>query len=272
MQSINQLLEHPSLLAYFSGANNYAWLQFRNGERRLLAKPLTFFEERLPTFIRVHKTALVNPACVASVQHPLRAKMPGILRMQDGTELPVSRRRWNDVVGQLQTRSDEANATVTSLTGRPDAERKTNGRVPYVSPPLVVLVVMTGDALLLTRERIESLGLNCVLQHLELGAELATSLMLSPAQEQPALIFLDSRTNRADRMLTLRALRSHARLRAIPVVWLAAPGDDTMQAYALNANSVVEVPDGPGSFKRVIDQVCRYWLMVVQLPPESNAR
>ena len=267
MQSINQLLEHPSLLAYFSGANNYAWLQFRNGERRLLAKPLTFFEERLPTFIRVHKTALVNPACVVDVQHPLRAKMPGTLRMQDGTDLPVSRRRWNDVLQQLQAGLPKADAT-----GPPNAERKANRRVPYVSPPLVVLAVMTGDALLLTRERIESFGLNCVLQHLELGAGLATSLLLSPAQEQPALILLDARTNRSDRVLTLRALRSHARLRAIPVVWLAAPGDDAMQAYALDANSVVEIPDGPGLFNRVIDQLCRYWLMVVQLPPEPDVR
>lgn len=93
MPFITQLLEHPSLLAYFSGTNNYTWLQFRNGERRLLAKPLTYFEERLPAFIRVHKTALVNPSCVTGVQHPARTKMPGYVQMYDGAELPVSRRR-----------------------------------------------------------------------------------------------------------------------------------------------------------------------------------
>ena len=270
MQFISQVLEHPSLLAYFSGANNYAWLQFRNGERRLLAKPLTYFEGRLPAFIRIHKTALINPTCVASVHPPLRAKMPGTVRMHDGTELPVSRRRWNDVVELLQTNRNEDSAAGAVLDGVAGAEWTPNPRAPYVSPPLVVLAVMSGDALLLTRERIDSFGLNCLLQHVESGAELATALLLSPAKERPALILLDSRTKRADRMLALRALKSHARLRAIPVIWLAAPGDDTAQAYALDANSVVMVADDPASLNRAIEQLCQYWLMVVQLPPEAE--
>lgn len=268
---ISQLLEHPSLLAYFSGANNYTWLQFRNGDRRLLAKPLTYFEERLPAFVRIHKTALINPACVASVHHPLRAKAPGTVRMQDGNELPVSRRRWNDVLRVLQTHADEARSAALP-TERPDAEQKPNRRAPYLPPPLVVITVMTGDALLLTRDRIDQLGLSCSLHHLESGAELATFLLLSPPQEWPVLVLLDSRTNRADRMLALRALKGHARLRAIPVIWLAAPGHDTVQAYTLDANSVVVIDDEPGSFKRVIEQLCRYWLVVAQLPPEMKAR
>ena len=271
MQFISQLLEHPSLLAYFSGANNYTWLRFRNGERRLLAKPLTYFEERLPTFIRVHKTALINPACVLGVEHPSRTKMPGLVRMHDGTELPVSRRRWNEVIQLLEGSSEDVSAPTMAMPDLPPVERKSNKRVPYTPPPLVVLTVMTGDAVLLTRERIGLSGLNCLLQHIEQGAELASSLLLSPVKERPGLILLDSRTNRPDRMLTLRALKSHPRLRSIPVVWLAAPGDDTTQAYAQDANSVVVIPDGPASFKKIIEQLCQYWLTVVQLPPEADA-
>lgn len=270
MQFISQLLEHPSLLAYFSGANNYTWLRFRNGERRLLAKPLTYFEERLPTFIRVHKTALINPTCVVGVEHPSRTKMPGLVRMHDGAELPVSRRRWNDVVRLLENSVDDAGEPVKATFERPPVERKSTRRIPYTPPPLVVLTVMTGDAVLLTRERINLLGLDCMLQHIEQGAELASALLLSPVNERPALILLDSRTNRADRMLTLRGLKGHPRLRAIPVVWLAAPGDDTTQAYALDANSVVVIPDGPASFKKIIEQLCQYWLTMVQLPPEAE--
>lgn len=270
MQFISQVLQYPSLLAYFSGANNYTWLQFRNGERRLLAKPLTYFEERLPDFVRIHKTALINPACVVNIHHPSRAKMPGTVQMLDGTELPVSRRRWNDVIELLQTHLNETNPAVALVEG-PDEESTANQRVPYVSPPLVVMAVMAGDALLLTRERIDLFGLNCVLQHIEFGAELATALLLSPARKRPALILLDSRTNRADRVLALRALKGHPQLRAIPVVWLAAPGDDTAQAYALDANSVVMVADDPALFKRAVEQLCQYWLKVVQLPPETDA-
>lgn len=275
MQFISQLLEHPALFAYFAGANNYTWLQFRNGERRLLAKPITYFEERLPAFVRIHKTALINPACVQSIHRPARAKMPGMIRMHDGTELPVARRRWNDVVHLLETSMPQTSPPTNNLPGTSplDALHSSNAGIPthnapYVAPPLLVIAVMQGDALLLTRECIDSLGLPCLLHRLDFGAELASSLLMSSLEEQPALIILDARTNRTDRMLALRALKSHPRLRAIPVVWLAAPGDNTMQAYTLDANSVVVVSQEPAAYTRIIEQLCRYWLTVVQLPPQ----
>ena len=269
MQSISQLLEHPSLLAYFSGASNYTWLQFRNGDRRLLSKPISYFEEQLPHFIRVHKTALINPASVADIQPPTHSKMPGMVRMQDGTELPVSRRRWDDVMRLLQNRVTDVNLAGAVPDDLPDGGPDLNEQDPYLSPALVVMAVMTGDALLLTRECIDAVELPYVLQHVEQGASLATSLVFNPTQQRPALIILDARTNRADRFVTLRALKSHVELRAIPVVWLASPDEDPMQAYALDANSVVAISSEPASFVRAVEQVCRYWLTVVQLPPES---
>ena len=269
MQSISQLLEHPSLLAYFSGASNYTWLQFRNGDRRLLSKPISYFEEQLPHFIRVHKTALINPASVADIQAPTHSKMPGMVRMQDGTELPVSRRRWDDVMRLLQNRVTDVSLAGAAPDDLPDLEPEEFD--PYLSPPLVVMAVMTGDALLLTRECIGTVKLPYVLQHVEQGASLATSLLFNPAQQRPALIILDARTNRADRFVTLRALKSHPELRAIPVVWLASPDEDPMQAYTLDANSVVAISSEPAAFVRAVEQVCRYWLTVVQLPPESTA-
>jgi CheY-like chemotaxis protein len=273
VQFISQILEHPSLLAYFSGANNYTWLQFRNGERRLLAKPLTYFEDRLPEFIRIHKTALINPACVASIHYPPRPKMPGTVQMQDGNVLPVSRRRWNEVAQLLHTQISDAltSTTVLAVNGSAETAEGQTTAFPYTSPPLVMQAVMTGDALLLTHECIEAAKIPCLLKHSESGNALANALMMNPLQDRPALILLDARTNRSDRMLALRSLKNHPRLRSIPVVWLAAPGDDTMQAYTLDANSVVVVPDGASSFSRIIEQLCRYWLMIVQLPPEANA-
>lgn len=272
VQFISQILEHPSLLAYFSGANNYTWLQFRNGDRRLLAKPLTYFEDRLPEFIRIHKTALINPACVASVHYPPRPKMPGTVQMQDGQVLPVSRRRWNEVAQLLQNQSIDAPSSdaIVIMDNGKQTDEKSLDDSRYTSPPLIIQAVMTGDALLLTRECIESARISCALRHSESGNALANLLIMHPAKERPALILLDARTNRTDRMLALRSLKGHPRLRSIPVVWLAAPGDDTMQVYSLDANSVVVVPDGAASFSRIIEQLCRYWLLTVQLPPEVN--
>ncbi|GAB2570382.1 hypothetical protein GCM10027190_20370 [Spirosoma areae] len=196
--------------------------------------------------------------------------MPGTVEMQDGTELPVSRRRWNDVSRLLQSNVEEASPDLVSPNELTDGERDLNMGIPYTTPPLAVLAVMESNSLRITRQCIEAFGLPFRLHHLEWGVELANALLLNPAQDRPALILLDARMNWPDRILTLRALKSHARLRAIPVVWLTSPGDDTMQAYTLQANSVVVVPNEPESFVQAIEQLCRYWLMLVQLPPERS--
>lgn len=260
---IGELLRHPNQIAYFAGANNYTWLHFRNGERRLLAKPVTYFEERLPTFIRIHKTSLINPDCVIGLIPPPRSKMAGAVRMLDGTELPVSRRRWLEVAQLLQAGHMESDNLAAP------AELPESGTASPGAPPAQqVLAVMAPDALLLTRQCLTRLGLTATLQHIDRGAELATALLLNPVPKRPALILLDARTNRADRMIALRNLKSHPQLRAIPVVWLAAPNDNVTQSYDLGANSVVIAGTNVATFSQAIEQMCRYWLMVVQLPSE----
>lgn len=269
MPIINQILEHPSLLAYFSGASNYTWVQYQNGKRVLLSRPLSYFEAQLPEFIRIHKIALINPAFVADVQTPPGYKMPGSVRMNDGTELPVSRRRWDQVQALLSAR----------LPGEPDTGASPNQLLPPVeirnddnqevsSLPLV-LAVMTGDALLLARDYIKLASLPCLVQSLERGAEIATTLLRNPALEWPAMIVLDARTNRSDRMLTLQALKKNARLRAIPVIWLTLPGEDSMPAYDSGATSVVAVSHDPKEFVRVIEQLFRYWFVLVEFPAKA---
>lgn len=270
MQLISQFLEHPNRLAYFAGANNYTWLQLGNGERRLLAKPLTYFEERLPAFVRIHKTALINPAYVAGVYPPPGPKKAGAVRMLDGTELPVSRRRWSDVVQHLPSTQAGGHPVVLPPDEPPAARPSAVSQPAVCAPlPLRVLAVMKDDALRLTEQCLDQLALNFALQHLRSGAALANALLLGPPGERPVLILLDARTNRADRVLTLRALKSHDRLLAIPVVWVGAPDDDPMQAYDLKANSVILVGHEPTAFRRAVEQVCRYWLMLVQLPPDG---
>ena len=257
MLLINQLLQQPALLAYFVGADNYAWLQFRSGERRLLAKPLVYFEERLPSFIRIHKTALINPVCISSLQAPPRPKMAGSVRLLDGTELPVSRRRWPKVVQLVQTNPDLAESPPNQDSPEPYTENAVES--------LRVHLIMSGDTLLLTQQCLSELGLPCRVQSTPSGAEFASSLLSGSPQGWPLLILIDARTNRADRILALQALKSHPRLRAIPVVWLVASGDDQMQAYLLDANSVVVVSSKPTAFVKTIKDLLQYWLRVVQL-------
>ncbi len=255
---INQLLEQPSLLAYFVGADNYAWLQFQNGERRLLAKPLIYFEERLPTFIRIHKTALINPRCVTSINHPPRPKMAGSVRLMDGTELPVSRRRWKEVAQLLQPDAALADTADELMPTQPSPEQE-------AVFPLRVQVIMRGDRLLLAENCLRELGVPYLLQSTKSGAELASALLLTPPDEWPVLILIDAQVNRVDSILTLQTLKAHPRLRAIPVIWLGAPGDNIMQAYLLDANSAVIVPEDPTAFVRICKELLHYWLTIVQL-------
>ena len=258
MLLIHQLLEQPSLLAYFIGADNYAWLQFRSGERRLLAKPLLYFEARLPNFIRIHKTALINPAYIASVDQPTRPKTGGLIRLMDGTELPVSRRRWKAVTELLQTGEtavDFAESSAANQLGSAQAAIK----------PLRIQAIMNGNTLLLTEQCLHKAALPCTLQYTSAGAELASALLFAPPSEWPVLILIDSRINRADGLMTLRRLKSHAQLRAIPIVYLIPPGEDRMQAYLVDANSVVVVPDDSTSLVQVLNKLLEYWLNIVQL-------
>ncbi len=257
--SIGDSIRHPALLTYLIGANNYTWVQFRGGKRVLLSKSLTYFSEQLPDFIRIHKTALINPAFVTDLLPPLRPKMAGAVRMQDGTVLPVGRRRWIDVANVLQQHL--SSATTPLVTPPPvDVEQ------PADAATRTVVAVAAEDALQLLRQIFTPFEPQYALQEITVGTALPEWLLLNQISTWPALIILDARANPTDRFLTLQALKRHDRLRAIPVVWLIAPGEETNRAYALNANSVVVVRNEPAQFTAVVERLCRYWLTTVHLP------
>ena len=81
------------IITHLTGANNYTWLHYKNGKRELFSKPLHYFQTKLPNFIRIHRTALVNPLFVETIQLPTTKKKSGSLTMQAGLTLPISRRR-----------------------------------------------------------------------------------------------------------------------------------------------------------------------------------
>jgi CheY-like chemotaxis protein len=259
---INPLLSYPALLAYFSGADNYTWVYFRNGKRKLVAKPLAYFEKQLPGFVRIHKTALINPAFVADIEPPPRPKMAGAVRLQDDTLLPVSRRRWAAVLTTLQTAipTGLAMPVVTAVlpTDPPS--------VAPPAPPIRIEAILTGDALLLTEQCLNRMGVNYRLQATGVAADLPRILRQTPDGEWPALILMDARTDRAGCLLCLETIKGDPRLRIIPVIWLNAAADSADQAYRLDANSVVSVSAEPCAFVRVLSQLFHYWLFIVQFP------
>ncbi len=263
MQVINALLSHPILLAYFSGADNYTWVHFRNGKRQLLAKPLAYFEKQLPGFVRVHKIALVNPVVVADIQPPPRPKMPGAVYLHDGTRLPISRRRWMAVLTALQVANPPGAAVPLPASMQQEA---------HVLPPVTILARLAGDAHLLTEQCLLELGIAFDLKITKTASELVHELYQTPNQEWPVLILLDARTERTYNLACLETLKRDPHLRVIPVIWLTNQTDNADQVYQLDANSVVAVTNEPNSFVRVLSQVMHYWLFVVQLPGREQPK
>lgn len=260
MQVITPLLTYPALLAYFSGADNYTWVYFRNGKRQLLAKPLVYFEKQLPDFIRIHKIALVNPAFVVEVQPPPRPKMAGAVRLQDGTIPPVSRRRWAGALAMLQT-SLPVNSVTPARPASGPAQALSN-----TTPLIRIHAILEGDALLLTEHCLNRLGIRYSLQTTRAGGDLSQAIRQTPDSEWPVLLLIDARTERRNCLLSLETIKRDPRLRVIPVIWLNTPTDSSSQAYELDANSVVTVSEAPDAFVRVLTQLFHYWLFIVRLP------
>jgi CheY-like chemotaxis protein len=77
----------------------------------------------------------------------------------------------------------------------------------------------------------------------------------------PDVILLDLRLARIDGIDVLAAIRADSRLAGIPVVVLTASESprDLVRAYGLYANSYLVKPVGADRFRRMLDDVGRYW-------------
>lgn len=89
------------LITHLTGENNYVWVHYQDGRRILYSRPLVYCEGVFAAFIRVHKTALINPRFVSKWDLPGNQRDNGLVTLQGGICLPVSRRRLNSI--RLQT-------------------------------------------------------------------------------------------------------------------------------------------------------------------------
>lgn len=80
-------------------SNNYTTFYFADGEKLLVAKPIYEYDELLKDygFIRCHQSHLVNRSYVKSWVK----EDGGYLLLNDGTQLPVSRQRKEDVLKKI---------------------------------------------------------------------------------------------------------------------------------------------------------------------------
>ena len=94
------LFFHPRDIIRLEGESNYTKFFFINRRPLLTSKTLKEYEEILQGhgFIRIHKSHMVNAA------HVIAANNDGILTMQDKSNVEISRRRKEEVMGALKNK------------------------------------------------------------------------------------------------------------------------------------------------------------------------
>lgn len=267
MSVIKPALQRPDLISYFSGANNYCWLHLRNGEKKLLAKPISYLESQLPDFIRVHKTVLINPVYVKSLHRPPRQKMAGEIRLDSGEVFPVSRRRWQQVAESLQYYLEPVGADATHPQEPFPADLSPAAQSEEVAGQSILLITDDEPNGLLAKQIIEKKWPAYQLHTVQRSVHFPDLLRQLPRQNQPTLVLLDARTTTLERLHTLQRLKEDPQFSRIPVILLVLPTDQLVtEGYKHKANSVITMPDRYPLFGQTIERVCQFWLRTVALP------
>jgi len=131
------------------------------------------------------------------------------------------------------------------------------------------------DDRLLVQDALDESHLGSDLRFVCDGEELMEYLLHEGAYADPAvsprpqLLLLDLNMPRMDGREAIARIRSEPALRTLPVVVLTTSDarEDVENAYALGANSYIVKPVSFDGLVRLLAELGRYWLEVVQLPP-----
>lgn len=88
----------------------------------------------------------------------------------------------------------------------------------------------------------------------------------------PAVILLDLKLPRRDGLEVLEQIRTHDRLKRLPVIVLTSSKEegDISRSYGSGANSYIRKPVSFEEFNGVIKQLGLYWLLFNELPFEEG--
>lgn len=87
----------------------------------------------------------------------------------------------------------------------------------------------------------------------------------------PRVVLLDLKMPKVDGIEVLRAVRADARTKAIPVVVLTSSNEqrDLIESYNLGVNAYIQKPVEFENFRRVIESIGLFWLVVNEPPPKD---
>ena len=91
---------------------------------------------------------------------------------------------------------------------------------------------------------------------------------------RPDLVLLDLNMPRKNGFEVLEAIKADEALRSIPVVILTSSQaeQDIAKSYQLHVNAYVAKPVGLQEFIQVVRAIEGFWLKIVRLPPNHQAR
>lgn len=258
---INELIQYPALIAYLKGYSNYSWIHFSDGRKVLTAKPLCYFEKRLSGFFRSHKTVLVNPYYVESVEAPQRAKMAGSLQLRGGAVLPVGRRRWQ-ALEELLPNLVRPESRLAARPAKP-AATATGQRVLFFTRNEIRGLLIRQ----LMAEKWPSCTVDIVM------TDSALEKYMTRSRNRPSLILLEEDDVSGNG--PIGKFKMHPSFGAVPILLLVPSGSPSLvtRAYQFGVSSVVALSADPLHFMRMIEKVFRFWLgFAATLPTPPSVR
>ncbi|GAB3888705.1 response regulator transcription factor [Spirosoma agri] len=274
MKQNDEIVSNLAIITHLTGASNYTWVHFKDKPRLLVSKSLTYFEDLLPSCVRIHKTALVNPAYIEQIKPPLRAKTPGSVTMLGGDSLPISRRRWQEVAELLQASEPFGepvtklkNRSVAALEGQAETVTDWPNRVVDSSERFVYAFMQDERKCRMLEEIVDENWPHYTIRFFDNSSSLTSQLTQVGTNDLPTLVFLEVRNVGWPLLSTLEFMKNDNRFRHIPALVFIRDqsGNDVEVCYAAGANSVV-CQSGSTVFAEAAEQICAYWLTFAALP------
>jgi CheY-like chemotaxis protein len=130
------------------------------------------------------------------------------------------------------------------------------------------------DDFFLLKEALEAAGISANLSQVADGEELMDYLLCRGRfverkdASTPKLVFLDLSMPKKTGLEALVEIRSHPRLKGIPIVVYTTSGDETdiRQCYDAGANSYIQKPSSFDELVEMVNAVEAYWTRTVKLP------
>ncbi len=144
------------------------------------------------------------------------------------------------------------------------------------SPITILMADDDADDRRLTKEALEESRLANGIRFVEDGEELMDYLRhvgkYTNAQEspRPGLILLDLNMPRYDGRAALKEIKNDPDLRQIPIVILTTSkaDEDVYRSYDLGVNSYIVKPVTFEALVDILQTIEKYWIEIVELPPE----